>query len=165
VASVITLIALPAIWLVNRDDDTPSSRPNVAAVGVDPGNADEAVAGDGSADTFDPMGDGGAAFLEAPTTVAPPGTVRIAVGTAPDELVGTARATYRRSGIGNEVCLYNGTHGGDVVTVVNVANGRSIECTTSLMSDGQTGVLIMSQSRFAKLAELTAAPIHVEVRQ
>ena len=44
-ASVITLVALPTIWLANRSEDGPSSsRPNVAAVGLDPGQADDAAA-------------------------------------------------------------------------------------------------------------------------
>ena len=61
-ASVITLVALPTIWLANRSDDGPSSsRPNVAAVGLDPGQADAA---DGAAAAADPMGSSGAAYLE-----------------------------------------------------------------------------------------------------
>ena len=36
--AVLTLLALPTIWLVNRSDDD-SARPNVAAVGLDPGEA------------------------------------------------------------------------------------------------------------------------------
>jgi hypothetical protein len=161
---LITLVALPTIWLVNRDEGGDSSRPNVAAVGIDPGEADQA-----SADTeqFDPMGTAGAAYLDPLTSAQPPVSVAVAVGTAPDELVATALATYRRSAdeVGTEICLFNGTNGGLDVTVVNVANGRSIRCTTSPRYGGAADELIMHQSRFEQIADLTAAPIHVEIRR
>jgi len=163
---VITLLALPTIWLVNRDEAGPSSpRPNVAAVGIDPGEADEASTSPGAAAAtdFDPMGASGAMYLEPATSVVPPDSPVIAVGTFPDEAIATARGSYRRDGAA-DTCLFNGLPGGEDVTIVNVANGRSVECTTSVFQ-GDSDMLIMHVSRFQKIADLTAAPIHVEIRQ
>jgi hypothetical protein len=162
---VITLLALPTIWLVNRDEAGPSSaRPNVAAVGIDPGEADNAAAVSGApASQFDPMGASGAMYLEPATSVVPLDSVVVAVGTTPDEAIATARGTYRRDGE-VDACLFNGLPGGQDITVVNVANGRSVECTTALFQ-GDNDELTMHVSRFQKIADLTAAPIHVEIRQ
>ena len=163
-ASVITLLALPTIWLVNRDEGGPSSsRPNVAVVGIDPGEAD-ADTPDSEAEAFDPMGDSDAMYLEPGTTVVPPDSVAVVVGTSADEQVATARGTYRRS-VAQGTCMFNGIRGGESVTVVNVANGRSVECTTTPFETTEADVLVMNTAMFQKIADLTAAPIHVEVRQ
>jgi hypothetical protein len=163
-ASVITLLALPTIWLANRDEGGPSSsRPNVAVVGIDPGEADQGPP-DSEEDAFDPMGDSDARYLEPGTTVVPPDSVAVVVGTSPDEQVATARGTYRRA-VPNGTCLFNGVRGGERVTIVNVANGRTVECTTSTFETAEPDVLVMSTAMFRRIADLTAAPIHVEVRQ
>ena len=165
-ASVITLLALPTIWLVNRDEAGPSSsRPNVAAVGLDPGEADNPAAMSGAPVTeLDPMGASGAMYLAPATTVVPPASVVVVVGTTPDDAIATARGTFRRDG-DVDVCLFNGAPGGEDVTVVNVANGRSIECTTRSFQGGDDLMLTMHVTRFQKIADLTAAPIHLEIRQ
>lgn len=165
-ASVITLLTLPTIWLVNRDEaGESSSRPNVGAVGIDPGEADDSADAQGTpVPEFDPMGESGAMYLQPATTVVPPASVVVAVGTTPDNAVATARGTYRRS-VEVNTCLFNGIRDGETVTVVNVANGRSTECNTTISEGLADGVLVMNISRFQKIADLTAAPIHLEIRQ
>ena len=163
VASVITLVALPTIWLANRSDDgSASSRPNVAAVGIDPGRADGG-ASVGNAG-FDPMGTSGAAYLDPPVSAAAAAPADVVIGTSGESVVATARATYKRSIYGG-TCHFNGAPGGADVTIVNVANGRSIECTTERRDGIEDGYLLMSQAGFQRIAELTAAPIHVEIRK
>ncbi len=158
-----TLIALPTLWLVNRDRSDPA-RPNVAAVGIDPGDQDQAAPAP-DATTFDPMGSGGDGYLErVPVTTSV--AVSIAHGTATERTVGQAIATYTASdSLRPSVCRYNGMGGGHDVTVVNVANGRSIRCTTRPWSGGDTRTLVLAASRFQQIADLTSAPIHVEIRQ
>jgi hypothetical protein len=161
---VITLLALPTIWLVNRDEGGPSSsRPNVAVVGIDPGEAEEDTP-DSEADAFDPMGDSDAMYLEPRSTVVPPDSVAVVVGTSPDEQVATGRGTYRRS-VSPGTCMFNGVRAGERVTVVNVANGRSVTCTTTPYETSEPDVLIMNTAMFQRIADLTAAPVHIEVRQ
>ena len=162
---MITLLALPTIWLANRDEDGPaSSRPNVAVVGVDPGEADDAAQSPAQVADFDPMGESGAMYLEPGTTVTPPDSFAVVIGSNPDDALAIGRGTYRRS-VPNGTCLFNRVRGGEHVTVVNVANGRSIECTTSPYQSTDADLLVMSATQFEKIADLTAAPIHVEVRQ
>lgn len=162
-ASVITLVALPTIWLANRSEDgSGSSRPNVAAVGIDPGQADHGA--DSGIGGFDPMGTSGAAYLAPPASAAAPQPPPVVVGTSAESLMATARATYRRS-IYAGTCQFNGAPSGADVTVVNVANGRTTTCTTERRDGVEDGYLLMSQASFQHIAELTAAPIHVEIRR
>jgi hypothetical protein len=161
-ASVITLVALPAIWLANRDDEGSSTRPNVAAVGIDPGHAD---GGADAAAAFDPMGTTGAAYLSPVATDTPPATADIVIGTTADDVIAVASASYRRTAVVFDTCQFNGVSDGEQVTVVNVANGRSTECTIVHRDGLAEGELLLSQGRFQRIAELTSAPIHVQIRK
>lgn len=163
--SVVTLVALPTIWLVNRSEDgAGSARPNVAAVGLAPGEANDAVVTPRADSNFDPMGAPDPIYLEAITTVAAPPAPAVGVGTEADVLVGVGTGTYGNS-VSGRTCLYNGAGYGEQITVVNVANGRSTDCTTSPLSSGELDVVVLSAARFAAIADLTAAPVHVEIRQ
>ena len=53
----------------------------------------------------------------------------------------------------------------DGVSVVNVANGRSTRCTIVHKDGLARGELLLSQGRFQRIAELTSAPIHVQIRK
>jgi hypothetical protein len=168
-ATVITLIALPTIWLVNRAEDGPgSSRPNVAAAGLAPGEADATVAAaspaaspTGAERRFDLMGDG-AVYLDTrqAASVPPP---EVAIGTSPDTRIGVGKATYRRD-VRWGRCLYNGVQSGRTITVVNVANGRSVDCTAEYLSGGESGMVVLPTGAFQEIADLVAAPVHVEIR-
>lgn len=168
-ATVITLIALPTIWLVNRAEDGPgSSRPNVAAAGLAPGEADASVAAaapaappTGDERRFDPMGDGALDVDTGRAEPVPP--PEIAIGTSPDELIDEARATYRRD-VRWGRCLYNGVQAGRTITVVNVANDRSIDCTAHYHSGGESDTVVLPLGAFQQIADLVAAPVHVEIR-
>lgn len=161
---MITLLALPTIWLANRDEDGPSSsRPNVAVIGIDPGEADDGTSSPTVSD-FDPMGGSGAMYLQPATTLVPPVSAVVVVGTSHGAAVARARGTYRRS-VPTGTCMYNGIRGGEDITVVNVANGRSIRCTSAPSESTEADLLVMSTTQFQKIADLTAAPIHIEVRE
>jgi hypothetical protein len=55
---------------------------------------------------------------------------------------------------------------GSRVTVVNVDNNRSIQCTTALRPmDQPQDELVMSAAAFAEIADPSAAPIDVEIRE
>ncbi len=151
---------------MNRSETGASStRPNVAAVGLP---ADDGGTIPPSADTgpVDPMGDVDARYLRpADLPVVGAGTATIAVGTSPDVLVAVAKATYR-SGVGWHTCVYSGVEAGSTVRVVNVDNDRSIECTTRLRPiDQPQDELVMTSEQFAEIADLTSAPIDVEIRR
>lgn len=156
------MAALPAVWLVNRDDDA-SMRPNVAAVGAPVVDVAEAA----SPVTVDPMGDVVPQFLgvAGSATPATPGPVAPVVGRGEHTVVAAGTAIFRRSVRDPRTCLYSGVPGGSHIVVVNVANDRAVECWTAPRSNEEPrDELVLSADGFADIADLTAAPIHVEIR-
>lgn len=167
-ASALTAVVLPAVWLVNRDDEqAPSSRPNVAAVGLAAGEPPPSAGASGggtATETIeaDPMGALDPLFLDEQPAAPDPEQVSVAVGDRDHALLATAVATYSRSVAPGEDCPYNGVAPGTRVIVLNPANGRSIECVTS-PSDGDE--LVLHPDRFVLLAGLDTAPVPVEIHQ
>lgn len=159
-ASAVTVAALPAVWLVNRDDAT-STRPNVAAVG----QAVDAVDPSPTVEPVDPMGDVSPQLL-VPSGQQPaaPAPVVAAVGTGKGPVLATASAIFRRSVGDRNTCVYSGVPGGSQITVVNVANNRSVTCWTALRPiDEPQDELVMSEAAYAEISDIATAPIHVEI--
>jgi hypothetical protein len=163
-ASALTAVALPAVWLVNRDDEqAPSGRPNVAAVGLAAEDAPASTSATGAETTAaDPMGDVDPLFLDEQPAAPDRGHASVAVGDAEHALLAMAEATYSRSVASGEGCPYNGVAAGTRVMVLNPANGRSIECVTG-PNDGDE--LVLHPDQFVQLAGLATAPVPVEIRQ
>jgi hypothetical protein len=159
-ATVLTIAALPAVWLANRDD--PATGPNVAAVGL----AAESGATSTTVVPLDPMGEVQAKYLEGGSTVAPPAQVPIAVGSSDSRVVATGHAIFRRSARDAAICLFSGVAPGEKITVVNVDNGRSTTCRTRAQEpDAPAGELVMHPDRFLQIADLMSAPVDIEIRQ
>lgn len=147
---------------MNQNDET-STRPNVAAVGL---AADDASAGTQSVAVTDPMGDVVPQYLSGTAVVGTSAPVAPAVGTADWSVVGETQAIFRRSVRDDRTCLYSGVPSGTYITVVNVDNNRSMNCFTSVRApEDPQDELVMSSAAFATIADPTAAPIHVEIRQ
>lgn len=161
-ASVVTLAALPALWLVNREDET--TAPNVAAVGLD---TDSAPATAASTTMPDVMGSLPPRFLTGTNGTRPQQTnALVAVGQEDGSRVG-GTATYRRDVAGPGLCLSDAVEAGLQVTVINIDNGRSILCTTQPRNDptALADEVVLLPTDFAQLADLTDAPINIEIRQ
>ena len=164
IASALTVVALPAVWLANRDDSA-SPRPNVAAVGAPVADGEPSSAPPA---TVDPMGTVEAQYLDGsvPAPPATAGPITPVIGTADGHVVATATAIFRRSVTSGNTCLYNGVGSGSRITVVNVDNDRSMTCTTVLRPmDQPQHELVMSADAFAAIADPSEAPIVVEIRQ
>jgi len=162
-ASVLTIAALPAVWLVNRDDER-SVRPNVAAVGAAVGDVTDST----TPATIDPMGDVEPEFMGRPHVAAavPVAPVVPVIGTGDGAVLATGTAIFRRAIRDPKTCAFSGVPGGSHVVVVNVANDRSTDCWTALRPPEQPqDEMVMSAATFATIADPTAAPIHVEVRE
>jgi hypothetical protein len=158
-ASALTVIALPAVWLANRDDDR-GSRPNVAAVGLAAEDASNSESEGAPSTSVDPMGYVDPLFSGEPTAESV-GSVAVAVGST-DSVVATPWATHSRS-VWGDTCRYNGIEAGTTVTIVNPANGRSLECVIGSNDDDDE--LTLHPDRFALLADLTVAPVRVEIHR
>ncbi len=167
IATIVTLVALPSLWLMSRDD--PTGPATVTPAGVPAGVA----AGPGSGPTepdrpTSAMGTAGGAFLAAPE-IAPERPrragepIEIAVPAPPKGVVLDARATFRSSIPGDDVCLVAGAPFGTRVRVTNVDNGRSLTCVASVSSVGSRDDVVLHTDTFTRIADLTDAPIPVEL--
>ena len=168
IACAITAVALPALWYVNQPD---SGAPNVATAGI--------AVGDGSASGADPVvesdegrtsatdAETGAApvFLDGPTAQVGGGVAEIAVPIAPTAERVTIDATFRSNVVIAGVCRVPGLGNGQQITVVNLNNNRSVTCTTSLAPADASHELVMHPDLFSRIADLTDAPIPVEIRR
>jgi len=162
-ATALTLLALPALWWANTSDD--SAAPNLAVAGLDIDVADAtAQPGPAPVGPDAPASDNAPVFLDGPSSAAGAGLAEIAVPARPLIDGITANATFRSS-VRNRTCIVPGITGGSSVTVVNLANNRSITC-TSVLPPGDTQLdVVLSTTAFASIADLTDAPISVEIRR
>jgi hypothetical protein len=186
-ATALTLVALPALWWANQDDgapnvatagiavdDTPTGNPPTSR-GDDDGAGSVAVSGTLTA----PSGpapapaqpapataaDDAPVFLEGPAGQVGAGLPEIAVPTAPAGDRFTAKATFRSSVGPTTACAIPGMLNGATITVVNLDNNRSITCTTVVAFNGSAPELVMHPDLFAQIADLTDAPIPVEIHR
>jgi hypothetical protein len=160
VAAAITVIALPSLWLMSRNDET--GAPNVATAGVaiSPESGSATTVGQGAGD---PMGSPGAAYLDGPPAATSPGVINIA---SPSDDPGTSvsgTASYRSSLHSKGVCQVNDAPFGVRVTVTNLDNSRSVSCTASISAVGILDSVVMHPDAFLKIADLADAPVPVEI--
>jgi hypothetical protein len=160
--TVLTLVALPALWWANTSENS-STSPNLAVAGIDP-VVDSPTTTPAQAATDDGLDDVAPVFLEGPTSAAGAGQAEIAIPAKPliDSVI--ALATFR-SNLAEGTCIVAGMTSGSRVTVVNLSNNRSVSCTTMLAPGNLPGDLVMNTNAFASIADLTDAPISVEIRR
>ncbi len=161
-ATAISVIALPSLWLMSRNEKT--NAPNVATAGVELGDGDE-VATDTPTepdDAVDPMGAPGAAYLDGPQATPNTDTIVIAIpGDDGNYEIGTA--TYRRD-IGDPgACYVRAANFGQEVVVRNLDNGRSVTCVAKVTPLGGDADIVLHADAFVRLADLTDAPVPVEI--
>jgi hypothetical protein len=160
VAAAITVIALPSLWLLSRNEET--GAPNVATAGVaiGPEAGAPTTAGLG---VVDPMGSPGAAYLDGPPAATSPSVVAIAV---PSEGTGrsvTGTASYRSSLQSESVCQVKDAPFGSKVTVTNLDNSRFTTCTASISPAGILDSVVMHTDAFLVIADLVDAPVPVVI--
>ena len=150
---ILTLIAVPAIFFATRDDDA-----------VSDGSDAELVVGD-NGPSRPPLvaTDAEPTFLDGPAADPNPGVAEIAVPPQPETDPIRLSASYRSSVAGVRSCLVKELRSGLTVTIENLDNGRSISCVTSVAPFTQTEDVVMHTDTFRLLADLTEAPINIEL--
>jgi hypothetical protein len=185
-ATIVTFVALPALWLTTADDERVTS-PALAVVG---GAGDAAVIAPAGAaatvppvptvpdtdatpppvpvvsdDGVDPFAPSDPVFLAGPT-LAPIGQPQVAYADPGSSRRVDGRASYRRwePEWGTNPCHSPYAPANARLTVTNLDNGQSINCTNVVTKPirGSTVVVLDTQS-FLLLANLTEAPIPVRV--
>lgn len=104
-------------------------------------------------------------FMNGPVAIEEDEIAEVAIPAQPSIPPITIEATYLSTIPGTRSCLVRGVTSGRTVRVTNLDNGRSITCVTVLAPRTQGDELIMHRSAFEQLADLTDAPIAVEVSQ
>jgi hypothetical protein len=173
-AALLSLIALPTLWFVNRDDPAPG--PNIATAGVDLGS--QAVSAEAAADTtitvkttighsnlpaLDTISDKDPIFLDGPAPQQG-GVAKIAVPTTDGSDSIFAQAAFVSTISDPLTCLSKDIKSGQLVTVINLDNLRSITCRVLLAPATQQAEIVLHIDKFVELAYLTDAPIAVQVR-
>ena len=160
-ATVITLVALPALWLMQRDDTAPGS-PGLAAAGA----PSLAAAPDEAVDTEPPA----PAYLEGPASSVEGATdsslvIATSADAATNRLAGTAGSRrFDPALYAPGSCSVHGAPLGVRVTVRNVDNDRTVDCLNMSTARGDDGELAMlDRDTFLQIADLVDAPLPVEI--
>ncbi len=147
-ASPVAAPADPALQPAVQPATQPATQPAITSTPAAP-SADEAA----------PV------FLEGPAASAGAEVAEIAVPAAPAIVSITTKATYLRSITPKNSCLVAGVPSGKLITVVNLDNGRSVTCVATRTYTTSLEGLVLQTDAFSMIADLTDAPIPVEIRQ
>lgn len=156
-ASMFTVAALPALWVINRND-ADSASPRVGAAGVPQVGADTAPPTSSyTPDT--PI------FLDGPPSGVGPAVVDIVVPRGPTDQEATGRATFRRYADGSKrPCTTDLAPWGALLTVTNTNNGQTTTCVNGLSTPLPAGVdIVIHTELFATISDLADAPIPVRI--
>ncbi len=181
-ATAMTLLALPALWWANKQSD--AGAPNVATVGIEVASGDSANAGA----VIAPI-DAGAiptttlpvvatsptlpstpavtapapVFLEGPSAKGATEAPAVGVPAAPTVATITTKANYRSTISPVDSCFVAGVETGTRITVTNLDNGHAVSCIANrVYTDGSEGI-VLHTTAFAQIADLTDAPIPVDI--
>lgn len=156
VAVAITVIAAPAAFLLDRDgtNDQASTITVIGSNTVAPSSTTLAPP------ETDAMGTAPVAFLEgsAPSAADDPPT--IAIPRLPQSIEGTA--SFRRN-IASTTCQVKGVPFNATVTVTNLDNSLSVKCVASVGGAEPEDDAVLSADAFLLIADLTDAPVPVQI--
>jgi hypothetical protein len=161
VATAITLLALPALWWANESGR--GGGPGIATVGVELGAGEDTTDptddADGIDDAVAPV------FLDGASGSVGAGLPEIAVPAKPTIDHIRADATFRSTTPFPSACLVPGVSNGETVIVVNLDTNRSVRCTTVITTGAAGDQIVLHTDLFSQIADLTEAPIPVEIRR
>ena len=161
---VLTLLALPAIYLYSQTStSTDSSNDNIAAEAAPATDGEPPVTDNGTNRPPITVSEAAPIFLDGPVGDVNPGVNEIAIPSRPAIAPLELSASYRRTVAGGRSCLVRGLTGGLTVSIKNLDNGRSITCVTRTAPFNQVAGVVLHTDTFSILADPTEAPITVEL--
>ncbi|MFZ4718621.1 MAG: hypothetical protein ACOYMR_04310 [Ilumatobacteraceae bacterium] len=157
-ASVFTLVALPALWALNRD--TTAASPTVGAAGVDVGDANEGT--EPSTTAYQPETPLFVGGDENPTR---PAVIDVNVPPPPGANEAIGKASYHRyAGLGVSVCTSLTAPDGAELTITNLDNGQTTTCTNTLgMALPAGSDVVLNTAVYVLIGDLADAPIPVRL--
>ena len=156
-ASIFTVAALPALWVINRND-AGSAAPALGAAGVPQVGANQAPST--SAYAPDPP-----IFHNGPPSGADPAVVDIIIPPGPTATEAKGRASFRRyADPSKHPCTTALAPWGSVLTVTNTDNGQTTTCTNSVSTPLPAGVdIVLHTDLFTMISDLADAPVPVRI--
>jgi hypothetical protein len=159
VATAFTLVALPSIWLLDRDDPDSRGSSSVAAAGL----ATPDPVADETTPTTQPEVP---IFLDNTVVAVAPAVIDIALPDAPGDREVQGKATYRRYDDTTifRPCTTYLVPSGATVTVTNIDNGLSTTCTNTFgVSKPADADIVMDTNVYVAIADLVDAPVPVRL--
>lgn len=154
-ASIVTFVALPALWVLNRE---PGAAGTTATAGVG------GPVGDNSAPSTSAYSPELPAFVGGDGQPVPPAVVDVAVPPGPGVNETTARASYSRYNSAGRPCTTLLAPDGVTITVLNVDNGQSTTCTNTLGKAIPPGAdMVLDTAIYNEIANLADAPVPVRI--
>jgi len=161
---VLTLIALPAIYLYSQTNtSTETSNDDIAAEAAPATDGEPPVTDNGTNRPPITVSEAAPIFLDGPVGDVNPGVNEIAIPSRPAIAPLELSASYRSTVAGVRSCLVRGLTGGLSVSIKNLDNGRSITCVTRTAPFNQVADVVLHTETFSILADPTEAPITVEL--
>jgi hypothetical protein len=157
-ASLFTVVALPALWVLNRESASSSSAPKVGAAGVD------VVAAANTVPATDPYQPQPPSFVGGDEQPATPNQINVAIPPAPGGNEVLAKASFKRYSAGSRQCTTLLAPDGAQLTVENIDNGQSTTCTNTLGMAIPAGAdIVLHTDVFGEIGDLADAPVPVRV--
>lgn len=158
------------MWLLNRDiGDSSASGDTVTETTAPPVASTPTTENDASSPvTNDPMALDESIYLSGDGTEQPDLVVDVAVPAAEQGEVMSARATFSRNFTAPALCVGGPDEVGTVLTVTNVNNNRSTECTVvsgAGIIEPEAGTIVLERSVYLQIADASDAPVPVEIRR
>lgn len=166
IALAITVIAAPAAFLLNRGDEATTS-PVVTVIGTvagsgEPGDTSPGADESGNAPSAtDSMGTAPVGYLDGtvPARDADPAT--IAIPQVPQSVNGEASFDHDLRDVSR--CVAKGVPFNSRLTVTNRDNSRSVQCIYNIRVVEPPADVVLHSDAFLQIADLTDAPIPVQI--
>ncbi len=165
IAIALTVILVPAVFLLNRGDDPVATGPTPTVIGtVPPPGATGAPAttpAPSEPTATDVMGTSPVDILDDPLPVSENDPATIAIPRLPQSVTGPA--SFSRN-----IRLATGCYAPDVpyntrITVTNLDNSRSISCINNVRGTRPDEAVVLHADAFLQIADLTDAPVPVQI--
>ncbi len=165
VALAITVIAVPAAFLLNRGSDADSS-PTITVIGTVPADGATAQPAPATppADTpsaTDAMGTTPVGFLDGTVPPRDSDPATIAIPRLPQSINGTGSFQHQLNNVAG--CMAKGVPFNSRITVTNRDNSRSVQCINNVGGVEPTADVVLHADAFLQIADLTDAPIAVQI--
>ena len=156
-ASIFTVAALPALWIINRND-AGSAAPALGAAGVPAAGANQAP----STSAYTPDAP---IFLNGPASGADPAVVDIIIPPGPSATEAKGKASFRRyPDPSTRPCTTALAPWNRTLTVTNTDNGQTTTCLNSVSTPLPEGVdIVLHTDIFTLISDLADAPVPVRI--